>query len=186
MTCPNCGKEMYKDFCMHCGYMANGNYIKMDNGQDDTDLKKILGIDYYNIEDGKLSIISLLFGPLYFCYRRYFYLGLILGILDILSFVLIGYLYNTFLSSIISIPIIIVLVIYLLLDRAFWVFINNKIYIKLLKKKIENINKNHRLERESYIDGVRTKSISKLFISLVIYISIAVFLYLYFIGFNLQ
>ena len=98
MTCPNCGKEMYKDFCMHCGYMANGNYIKMDNEQDNTDLKKILGIDYYNIEDGKLSVISLVFGPLYFCYRRYFYLGLILGVLDILSFVLIGYLYNIFFS----------------------------------------------------------------------------------------
>ena len=28
MKCPNCGKEMTKDFCMFCGYMSNGNYIK--------------------------------------------------------------------------------------------------------------------------------------------------------------
>ena len=186
MTCPNCGKEMYKDFCMHCGYMANGNYIKMDSEQDNTDLKKILGVDYYNIEDGKLSITSLLFGPLYFCYRRYFWLGLILGFLDILSFILIGYLYNTFLSSIISVPIIIVLVVYFLLDRAFWLIINNKIYIKLLKKKIDDINRNHRLERDSYIAGVRTRSISKLFISVLLYVIVCVLLYLYFVRFAVQ
>lgn len=179
MTCPNCGKEMYKTFCMHCGYMANGNYIKMNGGSDDTDLKTILGVDFYNIEDGKLSISTLLFGPLYFCYRTYLGLGLILGFFDLGSFVLIGYLKNNYLTMV-EVPMLIVLIIYFLLNRAFWLVINNRIYISLLKKKIENINRNHSLERESYINGIITKSNSKLFVAAIIYVLLALFLYISF------
>ncbi len=179
MTCPNCGKEMYKGFCMHCGYMANGNYIKMDGGSTTTDLKTILGKEYFDIEDGKLSFSTLIFGPLYFCYRTYFYLGLILGILDLFSFVLVGYINNNYLSSY-NIPLLIVLIVYFLLDRAFWLLVNNHIYLGLLKMKITSINKKYGMERDSYINGVRVKSISKMFIGIIVYVALGVFLYLNF------
>ena len=27
MNCPKCGKSNFKDYCIVCGYMKNGNYI---------------------------------------------------------------------------------------------------------------------------------------------------------------
>ena len=179
MVCPNCGKEMYKGFCMHCGYMSNGNYIKMNGETDTADLKTILGKEYFDIEDGKLSFSSLIFGPLYFCYRTYFYLGIILGLLDLFSFVLVGYINNNYLSSF-NIPLLIVFIVYFLLDRAFWLFVNNRIFIMLLKRKIAFINRKYGIERDSYINGVRVKSISKMFFGIVIYIVLGVILYIKF------
>ncbi len=176
MKCPNCGKEMYKDFCMHCGYMANGNYIKMNNENTTTDFKTILGKDYYKIEEGKLSFSSLLFGPLYLCYRTYLYLGLFLGLIDLLSFYGVAYINNHYLTSL-NMPIYIILIIYLLLNRAFWLVVNNRIYLFLLKRKIDDINKNHNFERESYINGVITKSRSKLFVSVIVYVFVGIILF---------
>ena len=31
MKCPNCNFKMKKNFCTHCGYMTNGNFINTKN-----------------------------------------------------------------------------------------------------------------------------------------------------------
>lgn len=92
MKFPKCDKKITRDFCMSCGYMLNGNYITKNNFKISI-LEKEFGNEYNKIVRNHNKWIVFLLGPIYFAYRNYFFLGLILEIFNIVSYLV---LYNIF------------------------------------------------------------------------------------------
>ena len=85
MICPNCGKKSNNnDFCMFCGYLINGSFIDKSDTKVKDDLELFLGDDYLTITRNDNYIITFTLGPLYFCYKKKFLLGFLLGIIDII------------------------------------------------------------------------------------------------------
>lgn len=180
MKCPKCGKNMNKDFCMFCGYMLNGNYIHKTN-YEMNDLAKALGNNYDMVIRNENVITVLLLGPLYFAYRNYFFLGLILEIIDALSYVFI-YVCGEVLR--ITPPIIpnigfwLVFITYFILNKIFWISMCNPIYSFLVNKKIKKINKKYKNEskydRENHIRSIKIRNIYKPVLAVIILIMIPI------------
>lgn len=136
MRCPKCKLDGFKDFCMHCGYMSNGNFIDIQNNEKEvTLLEKYLGNDYDIILENRNWYIVGLFGPNYlFCHGLYF-IGLIFIIIDLLVFW-----FFLFFDSL-----IIVKFIYLIMNRFFWIITGNVIYRRSLLRKFNKIIKKDKL-----------------------------------------
>lgn len=83
MNCPKCGKSNFKDYCIVCGYMKNGNYIRKTR-YENSDLEIMLGYEYDDIIHNTNNLKVFLLGGLYFCYRNCFFVGFFLEILNIL------------------------------------------------------------------------------------------------------
>ena len=126
MKCPKCGKPLHKDFCMYCGYMANGNIIDTKKKIEASKLEKYLGNDFVTIihnENAKeifiLTVLTLL--DVYIIYN---------------SRVIAQTFLNTPLPNFylnFDIP---VMLITFLLSRLIYVMLSNEIYLKLLTKKL--------------------------------------------------
>ncbi len=144
MKCPKCGKPLHKDFCMHCGYMLNGNVIDTKKKIEASKLEKYLGDDFDKIIHNENIKQVFILGPLYFSYRNFLFLGTSLTLLDIYliykSREFAQNFLNTPLFSIyLNFDIPIMLITFLLL-RLFYVMFSNEIYIKLLTKKLAKSN----------------------------------------------
>ncbi len=140
MICPNCGKPLHRDFCMHCGYMLNGNIIDTKKKVESSKLEKYLGNDFETVIHNTNTKTIFFLGPLYFSYRNYFVLGTILTFLDLYvifkSRVIAQTFLNTYLLSFylnFNIPVMIVT---FLISRLFYIIMANEIYLKLLNRKI--------------------------------------------------
>ena len=160
MECPNCGKKMTNNFCMFCGYILNGNYITKNNPKI-SDIEKVFGDEYNMIVHNDNKLIVFLLGPLYFGYRNYFFLGLILEILNITSYFI---LYNIFykitnIGPFTFAPVFILF--YFLLNKFFWVIISNPVYIFLMNAKINKIKNIYKMNKDENIVNIRIRSIYK-------------------------
>ena len=140
MNCPKCGKPLHKDFCMHCGYMLNGNIIDTKKKIEASKLEKYLGNDYEAIIHNENTKIIFFLGPLYFSYHNYFFLGTILSFFDTYIILKSRIIAQTFLNTNIinfylnfDIPIMIIT---FLISRLFYIMTANGIYLKLLNRKI--------------------------------------------------
>ncbi len=140
MKCPKCGKPLHKDFCMYCGYMANGNIIDTKKKIEASKLEKYLGNDFETIIHNENAKEIFILGPLYFSYRNYFVLGTVLTLLDVYIIYNSRVIAQTFLNTPLpnfylnfDIP---VMLITFLLSRLIYVMLSNEIYLKLLTKKL--------------------------------------------------
>ncbi|MDD5887889.1 MAG: hypothetical protein PUC82_00110 [bacterium] len=138
MNCPNCNKKMEKNFCMHCGYMLNGNFINRSKSEIvASDLELYLGKKFDIINRNINTPVIFFLGPLYFCFNKLVLLGVIAFILDILYYIL-----NYFLTKLLA-PSLMPASIFLsfILVRLFYVTCANLIYMKICKIKINKIKK---------------------------------------------
>lgn len=131
MTCPNCGFEMSKKgYCMHCGYMSNGNIIDTKKAIHASDLELYFGEDYDKIVRNKNWFVAGILGPTYIFCRNHYLVGLILIIIDTLISLFFCTInaafrlpsYNKF---------------YFMFNRVIWATINNLIYVKLTERSIK-------------------------------------------------
>lgn len=137
-----------------------------------------MGDEYVLIVKNDNKLIVFLLGPLYFSYRNYFFLGLILEILNIISyFILYNIFYNlTNVGPFTFAPLLILF--YFLLNKSFCVIISNHIYVILLQKKINRIKKQCKMNKDEYIANIRMKNIYKLIFAVIFicFIPIVVFI----------
>lgn len=135
MICPNCGRLSKRDFCIFCGYMKNGEYIKKCE-KGDSDLEIYLGYDYDKIVRNKTSFMTFLLGPLYLCYKNYFLVGILLAILDLVFFIFAVYISSYMQIGFVSFSFLFILL-YIFFRFTFWMTFDNLIYIYLIKRKIK-------------------------------------------------
>ena len=146
MKCPNCGFDMNKNgYCMHCGYMNNGNIIDTKKKEHATMLELYFGDEYDKIIRNQNWFIAGLLGPVYLFCRKHYLVGLLLIILDIiisLFFVTINYTLMVYSLS----------TYYFLFNRIIWATINNMIYIKLITKRL---NKYKEKNPDKYLENIQ-------------------------------
>ena len=82
--CPNCGKKLTRDFCMHCGYMTSGIFIDVKKPKKITDIEVYLDNRYDKMNRNKNSFVPFFLGPLYFCYNKFLLAGLLAMLFDFL------------------------------------------------------------------------------------------------------
>ncbi|MDO5002742.1 MAG: hypothetical protein Q4E39_00740 [bacterium] len=171
MKCPNCGKMMKREFCMFCGYMINGNYIHNTESAI-SDLELYLGEEYSKIIRNQNYFITFIFGPLYLCFRGFFFTGFILEIFNCFFLLFIttigGYLELAFFNLA-----YVFFVIGFILSKMTWMTINNIIYIKLIERKIKKIkNENGKNYIKVLQNKKATKNIFLPFLAIILYIII--------------
>ena len=140
MVCPNCGMEMKHDFCIHCGYMTNGNFIDTDKIIDDSLLELYLGKDYDKITRNQNWIVAGILGPIYIFSRSHYLFGLLLIAVDILISLFFFVFSHAFL---IYYVVVMFNVFYVVFNRIVWATIGNLIYKKLMLKRLEKIKREY-------------------------------------------
>ena len=86
MKCPKCGTRMKENYCMKCGYLKEKEkvyQIKTDV-PDQSQLEKILGVEYNQFLRKKFNFSAFFFTYYYLLYYGFYWLG---GILSFLHFV---------------------------------------------------------------------------------------------------
>lgn len=138
--CPNCGMKMNKkEYCFHCGYMENGNFISPKKINVSL-IELYLGTDYNKIYRNKNWFIAGLLGPIYILAHNFYIEGLLLIILDMFFSIF----FMVFNHAYISYYIVVFLnIIYVICNRYVWSGINNLIYLKLLSIRLELYKKLH-------------------------------------------
>ena len=141
MNCPKCKKANFKDYCMFCGYMTNGNYVKKTI-KEVSDLEIMLGYEYNDIIHNNKKLKLFLLGPLYLCYRNCFTTGFFLEISNILFIC-----FNTYIGSLINLNFSNLSIFFffssIIIEKVFWMAFANQIYIKITKIKLKNWKKKY-------------------------------------------
>ncbi len=166
MKCPRCGKRMKYDFCVHCGYMLNGNIIDTKKKIEASKLEKYMGNDY-NISIYNENIKTVFFlGPLYFSYHNHFILGTVLSVIDLFIIMKSKIIATTFLNTFISLGAgsffldftLITRIITFLISRFFYIVIANPLYFKITKKKVD--------KNKDVVVNLNDRNVSKVIISI--------------------
>lgn len=95
IRCPNCNRVLNKDWCIHCGYMTNGEFVQQNPINSISDVEIYLGDRYEKINRNKNTFFIFILGPLYFCYSRFILCGLLFVSLEILIFYLLNILFGS-------------------------------------------------------------------------------------------
>lgn len=144
--CPNCGKRLTRNFCMHCGYMTSGIFIDVKKPKSITDIEVYLDERYDKMNRNKNSFVAFLLGPLYFCYNKFLLAGLLAMLFDLL-FCKLAFLifYETFFTLLFS----------LLTLRFIYATVANMICLWLFKIKIKLMKK---IYKDKYFDYLKKYS----------------------------
>ena len=84
MKCPNCNFKMKRNFCTHCGYMTNGNFINTKKLQEDSLLELYFGKNYEKITSNNNYIVPFIIGPVYIFCHDFYIEGIILILIEYL------------------------------------------------------------------------------------------------------
>lgn len=152
MNCPNCGKNIKKNYCMFCGYMLDtGNFIDKNKKGEVTPLETYLGYSYDKIVRNKNWISTLILGPLYIAVKGFMIQGGLLFLLDLFLFYFFFTLNNYFPLPGFGLILNILLII---TNRIIWMTIDNMIYVKLLENKLNKIKDNNPNNYREIIDNM--------------------------------
>lgn len=167
MKCPKCGKPMTRFYCLHCGYMRNGKMIsKFESNPSASDLEIYLGERFDKIYRNENTWVVFLLGPFYFCLNKLVALGVFCFIIDLI-------LYRLFLLVCTSFEFL-KFIFFFLFIRVCYMTCANMIYMRFLKKKIEQIKLKN---PDNYLDVLREengKSTNLWYLALGMIISVAV------------
>lgn len=180
MKCPNCGKPLHDNCCIHCGYMTNGVIIDPQKKQTVSDLEKYLGQNFDKITRNENNLATFILGPLYLSYNYFIIIGTILSIADIISILFIREIFTIITNNAQVNVMIVITPIIIFFSRLFWVVFDNIIYIKLLNTRIDKLRKMN--DFDSYIKNKKTpnQSMFGIIMSLMIIVILFVFVELYF------
>ena len=150
MFCPNCGIAMKENYCIHCGYLRNGNFIEEKENEEPL-LSYYFGKKYDYYYRNKNWIISGLLGPTYIFCHNYYLVGLILFVLDIAITMFFLVLNHVFL---LDQAVRILNIAFIILNRYFWSVVNNPLYLKLTNRRMQRIKKKNPLTYKETIQDL--------------------------------
>ncbi len=138
MFCPNCGFSMRKNFCTHCGYMRNGQFIEADKVHEHSLLEYYFGTKYDYYARNSNWLAAGILGPSYILSHNFYITGFILFFFD-LALTMFMLVFNhifvfTYLVRFFN-------VLFIIINRYVWASIGNMIYTKLLERKLRKVMK---------------------------------------------
>lgn len=165
MNCPKCNGKIIDGCCIKCGYLSNGNKIKNVEIDKNEDIK-LFNKDFEVISQNKNLLLIFILGPLYFSYRGYFFIGIILGIVDCLLFY---YLMNISEILVFIFGSFQIFMIYFSINRLIYIIFSNYVCILIDKFKIKSIKKKY---KECYKEKLKQYKHNKfyLLLTLLIYV----------------
>ena len=184
MYCPNCGIQMKTNYCTHCGYMRNGQFIESNKAVDESLLSYYFGprYDYYS-RNNNWFLVGLL-GPMYiFCHNYYIY-GFLLFVVDMIVTMAVFIVNHMVLYDKLSLALD---CIYLVINRLIWATIGNIIYLRITNKKLKRVmakypnNYKEIIQNDYRLDNMLTglKYIVYGVISIVIFVLVREFIFSY-------
>lgn len=138
MYCEKCKGKVVDGVCIKCGKIKDGDKIEEKNIDKFEDLK-LFNKDFDSINRNKKQYLPFIFGPIYISYRGHFFTGTILVLVDYLLF------YFIVLNNILNIfSSVIMIYLYIFIDRLLWATFSNPICISLDKIKIKQIKNKYK------------------------------------------
>lgn len=138
IKCPKCQSEVLDDCCIKCGYMINGNMVKLEEAPDKNLDLKLFDKDFDKICRNENYYIPLIMGPLYFLYRSNFWLGFLFVIADFFLLIFVFYI-----ISYLKMLAHFLLMLYIVINRIMYAAFANELCIFIDKIKIKKIKKKY-------------------------------------------
>ena len=172
MRCEKCDGKIVGGCCTKCGALQNGNQINEVEIDKNEDLK-LFNKDFDIINQNKNLFLIFIFGPLYFSYRGYFFLGTILGIVDYL------FLYYM-MNNVLNIAIFIfgsglVFILYMFINRLLYIIFSNYICLLIDKHKVKKIKEKYTKNYKSILKKHKHKKYYFILTLVVYFVLIALF-----------
>ena len=165
-NCPKCGFPMKETYCVKCGYYEGESVSNIKRYQTETPLPQtLLKNEYQKIIYNKNSIEIFLLGPLYFGYYNCIFQSIIGIIIEFLLLCIIGISNNGD---------DILILVFLIINRALYVILGNTLLLKLLNKKIIKIKRKNPNTYKEILFNEKEKSLFYLIVSLLFYILIII------------
>ena len=129
-----------------------------------------MGEDFQKVVKNQNKKTLFFEGPLYFCYRDFFWIGFLLECCDLLGY----YFAISYGSAFFAYGRLSLLpgfmIFYFCLNRYFWMTLGNHIYLWLLKRKIKKTEKMNTQEKEQYLLQIKAENYLKLRIAIYIFL----------------
>ena len=179
MNCPNCGMQMKKTYCLHCGYMTNGNFIDTKKLMEDSLLELYFGKQYDKVIRNQNWFLSGLLGPTYLFCQNFWLIGFLLIILDSI----VSLFFLSFNHALLFYYMVMLLNgIYWVVNRLVWATIGNMLYIKLLSKRLLKFKEKYKEDYKERIQELYKKDSRYLKIKYIVFGLIFLILFLFIKG----
>jgi len=160
MICPKCNIKLNRGCCIKCGYMENGNTIKLEETKNEKfEYQKLFNKNFDAMYRNEKIFFSLILGPLYFSYRGHFIFGTILVLIDAFLFYFVNAVFSYMSLYIIWI------FLYILLNRLLYATLSNSICLFIDDIRIKQIKKKY---KEDYIYKLEKYKHRKIYLLLTI------------------
>ena len=136
MFCPNCGSKIKRNFCSHCGFMPNENFIGSNTKKEEPLLYYYFDNEYDKYVRNENWYVPGILGPIYIISHNFYIVGILLFLLDILVTMGVFVLNHMFIFTYV---VRMIDIFYILINRFFWATMGNMFYLKLLTKKLQKV-----------------------------------------------
>lgn len=175
MICPRCNSKIYKDCCLKCGYLVNGNQITTDEKNiNKFEDQKLINSKFDDMYRNKKMYINFILGPLYFSFRGHLVLGILCCILHYINIMYIPVLF----SNVFFIPSTLIIYLYIFLSRIMYCTFANTICISIDNLKINHYKRTYKNNYKNKLSKYKYRSLY-LIINILLIILFVLFFVIY-------
>lgn len=169
MNCPKCNAKIRNNCCVGCGYMTNGNYVRINSSTINHKDLRIYNDSFEEMTRNEKKFITFILGSFYFSYRNHFLIGILISTFDILFLCFIFEWFMDFFapSDLLMLYLVyIYILLYIIINRIFYMTFANMVCLKLDELRLKRLKSKHK-NYEELISRHEDKSIFKLLLNLI-------------------
>lgn len=162
MRCPKCGTENTENRCLRCGEILAFDEAKEVPELEPSDQEIYVGPHYDKLLQKSTNVAAMVFGPYYFCYRKLFVLGFLLGIFE----------FTYFWYFAIELQLGYMGIFMMIVFPIFYYIFTNPLYLWLIQGKMAKIKKKYPENTKEYLEKKGGVTILYPILNFVLYIGI--------------
>lgn len=169
MNCPKCNAKIRNNCCVGCGYMTNGNYVRINSSTINHKDLRTYNNSFEEMTRNEKKFVTFLLGSFYFSYRNHFLIGILISTFDILLSGFIIEFFDTFFAQSHVIMVYLVklyILLYIIINKIFYMTFANMICLKLDELRLKRLKSKHN-NYEKLICRHEDKSVFKLLLNLI-------------------
>lgn len=167
--CPKCNAVIYNDCCVGCGYMTNGNYIKVNSSATKFKDLRTYNNSFEEMTRNEKKFITFILGSFYFSYRNHFLIGILISTFDVLfSCFIIEWFMDFFAPSdlLMLYFVYVYILLYIIIKKLLYMTFANMVCLKLDELRLKHLKIKHK-NYEEIISSHDDKSVFKLLLNLI-------------------